>query len=98
MVHFLRCVVDDLNLIDLVLTGLDLPVSDCGMSVGRCLRVYFEISCDDNLTNRISKGNMFTIDFLPALLPELVRGTVFGSLPCLACVELSEALVVPVIT
>ena len=37
MVHFLLCVVNDLNLIDLVLIGLDLPDPDCGISLGKRL-------------------------------------------------------------
>ena len=45
MVHFLLCAVNDLNLIDLVLTGLDLSDPDYGISLGKHLRVYFEISC-----------------------------------------------------
>ena len=45
MVCFLLCGVNDLNLIELVLTGLDLPDPNCGISLGKRLHVYFEISC-----------------------------------------------------
>ena len=52
---FLPCVDNDLSLIDLVLTGLDRPGSECSFSLGEYFCVCLKISCGVNLTSRTSK-------------------------------------------
>ena len=49
MVCFLWCVVDELHVMDLVLTGLDLTDSDVDMSVGGCLCVLKSLAVSISL-------------------------------------------------
>ena len=87
IIHFLPCVDNDLNLIDLVLTGLDRPGSECSFSLGGCFCVCLKISCGVNLTSRTLKGSMLTMG-LPVILGPI-------SFPI---AEIADVLVVPIIS
>ena len=91
IICFLLRVDTDLNLIDLVLTGLDRPGAECRLSLGGCFRVYFKICFSDNLTILTSNSRKSTIGFL-TFLTLLALGPVAFIL-----VEVTGSFVVPII-